>query len=119
MLGPTATLLERHLDLLAARQRVAASNIANADTPGYRAREIDFRFEMESILNQVSPGRAYLPITVRESDLGGAKNDGNNVNVDREMLTLADNILRFGVASLLLQKQIRGLRNAIQEGRAG
>jgi flagellar basal-body rod protein FlgB len=105
--------------LLAARQRVAAGNIANADTPGYRARDIDFRREMESLLNQPSASPPYLPITVRESWGEPAKNDGNNVNLDKEMKVLAENVLRFTVASLLLQKQIRGVRNAIQEGRGG
>jgi len=119
VLGPTGTLLERYLDLLAARQRVTASNIANADTPGYRAREIDFRAEMQSLLYQAVPGAPYLPITVRQSWAEGAKNDGNNVHLDREMKALSENVLRFSVASLLLQRQIRGLRNAIQEGRGG
>ena len=115
MLNATTTLLERYLDLLAARQRITASNIANADTPGYRAREIDFGHEMQSLL--ISSGEPFLPLTVRESLEAGAKNDGNNVNLDREMQVLADNVLRFSIGSLLLQKQIRGLRNMIREGR--
>jgi flagellar basal-body rod protein FlgB len=106
MLGPTSHLLERYLDILAARQRVAASNIANADTPGYRAREVDFSWHLETI-------------AVREVWGEGAKNDGNTVQLDRELRTLADNNLRFTIASMLLQKQIRGLRNAIREGRGG
>jgi len=117
VLGPTATLLERYMDLLVARQRVAASNIANVDTPGYRSREIDFRFEMESLLYQPSRERPFLPITVRESSPEGAKNDGNNVSLDREMKNLADNSFRFALASMLLQKRLRGLRQAILEGR--
>ena len=118
MLEPTSILLERYLDLLAARQRVAASNIANADTPGCRAREIDFRYEMQSLLfHSSSSSPPFLPITVRESEGEAAKNDGNNVNLEREMKVLAENVLRFTIGSLLLQKQFRGLRNAIQEGR--
>ncbi len=108
MLSSTAGLLERYLDVLALRQRVTASNVANADTPGYRAREIDFRSEMES---------AFPTVLVRESAETPVKNDGNNVNLDREMQALAENVLRFTVASLLLQREIRGLHAVIREGR--
>jgi flagellar basal-body rod protein FlgB len=98
------------MDLLAARQRVTASNHANADTPGYRSREIDFRLEVQSL--------AGTP-QIRESLGDGAKNDANNVNVDRELQNLAENTMRFQVASLLLRNQIRGVMNAIREGRGG
>jgi flagellar basal-body rod protein FlgB len=106
MLGPTGRILERYLDVLAVRQRVAASNIANADTPGYRAREVDFSWHLETI-------------AVRETWGEGAKNDGNNVQLDGQLRALADNNLRFSIASALLQKQIRAVRNAIREGRGG
>ncbi len=114
-LGPTAAALERYLDLLAARQRITASNIANAETPGYRAREVDFQAELRSYL--AAPREAFLPIAVRESTGLPVKNDGNNVRLDAEMQALGDNVVRFQLASLLLQKQIRGLRNTIREGR--
>ena len=117
MLGPTGVLLERYLDVLAARQRITASNIANADTPGYRSREIDFRNEMQSLLFQPRSAERPPAILVRESWDPPARNDGNNVNLDREMTALADNLVRFTVASLLLQKKARGLRSVIQEGR--
>ena len=117
MLDPTGLVLERYLDLLAARQRVAASNIANADTPGYRAREIDFGWHLRSML--ASPAGPTLSMVVQEVWGEGAKNDGNTVQLDRELKTLADNNLRFTIASALLQKQIRGIRNVIREGRGG
>jgi len=116
MLGSTALLLERYLDILAARQRVTSANVANADTPGYRAREVDFRSEMQSFLNGGARG-PFPAVTASERWGEGAKNDGNNVSLDREMQALAENGMRFSLASLLLQKQIRGVRNAIREGR--
>src|SRR5437868_6288963 len=45
MLNPLAAHLERYMDLLSARQKLVASNIANADTPGYHTRDIDFQKE--------------------------------------------------------------------------
>jgi flagellar basal-body rod protein FlgB len=47
------------------------------------------------------------------------RNDGNNVSVDREARLLAENGLRFSMASSLLRGQIRLVRSAIQEGRNG
>jgi flagellar basal-body rod protein FlgB len=47
------------------------------------------------------------------------KHDGNNVSVDREARLLAENALRFNLASNLLRTQIRAVRSAIQEGRNG
>ena len=109
MLDPLAGRLERYLDLLSTRQRLVASNIANADTPGYRTKDIDFQFELRSAIGaeprvEDAPGLAV-------------KNDGNNVNLDREARLLAENALRFQMASNLLRSQLRVVRSAIQEGK--
>jgi flagellar basal-body rod protein FlgB len=96
------------MDLLSARQKLVASNIANADTPGYQTQDIDFQSEF---LNAGGPPRVQ--------DVGGlaVKNDGNNVSLDREARLLAENALRFQLASQLMKSQIRQVRSAIQEGR--
>ncbi len=111
MLNPIAAELERYMDVLSARQKLAASNIANADTPGYRTRDIDFRAEMERA--GAGPANAVEVAGLR------VKNDGNNVNLDREARLLAENALRFSAAANLLRGQIRTVRAAIQEGRNG
>jgi flagellar basal-body rod protein FlgB len=111
MLNPVAGQLERYMDLLSARQRLVASNIANADTPGYRARDIDFQQELAGAIGAA-------PQVVETPGLR-VKNDGNNVSLDREARLLSENALRFNVAAQLLRSQIRGVRTAIQEGRNG
>ncbi|MBI5280092.1 MAG: flagellar biosynthesis protein FlgB [Candidatus Solibacter usitatus] len=98
------------MDLLAYRQKLVAANIANADTPGYRTRDLDFQFEFLSLPEGDSP-RAIEPAGLT------MKNDGNNVSLDREARLLAENALRFNVASNLLKGEIRLLRKAIEEGR--
>jgi flagellar basal-body rod protein FlgB len=110
MLDPISGQLERYMDLLAARQKLVASNIANADTPGYRARDIDFQAEF---LNA-----AGLAPQTRDVPGLPMKSDGNNVSLDREARLLSENALRFNVASQLLRSQIRVVRSAIQEGKA-
>jgi flagellar basal-body rod protein FlgB len=110
MLDRLAGQLERYMDLLSARQKLVASNIANADTPGYRTRDIDFQTEFQNA--------AGLAPHVVEVDGLPVKNDGNSVDLDREARLLAENALRFQLASSLLRSQIRVVRSAIQEGRS-
>lgn len=108
MLDPIAGRLEHYLDLLGARQKLVASNIANADTPGYHTRDIDFQAEFRS-------ATAGAPM-VQEVEGLVTRNDGNNVSVDREARLLSENALRFNLASSLLRSQINLVRSAIKEG---
>jgi flagellar basal-body rod protein FlgB len=101
--------LEKYLDLLSARQKLAASNIANADTPGYQTKDIDFQQEFMSMVN------GQQPLTIEAEGLLN-KPDGNNVNVDREARMLAENAMRFNVASVLLRGQIASVKTAITGG---
>jgi flagellar basal-body rod protein FlgB len=111
MLDPIAGSLERYMNLLSARQKLVASNIANADTPGYKTKDIDFQSEFRSLIAGGTPN-----IT----EIGGleTKHDGNNVSVDREARLLAENALRFVVATNLMRTEIRAVRNAIDEGKS-
>ena len=112
MLDPINSRLERYMDLLSARQKLVASNIANADTPGYHTKDIDFQFEFMSQI-----GDAATPDIIEAPGLP-AKNDGNNVSLDRESRLLAENAIRFNLASTILKSQTRMVRSAIQEGKS-
>jgi flagellar basal-body rod protein FlgB len=109
MLSPIVDQVERYMTLLTARQQLTASNIANADTPGYKTRDIDFREELAA-----ASGVPH----VREAGGLAVRNDGNNVSLDREARNLAENSLRFQIASQFIQNQIRMTRTALQEGRS-
>ncbi|MBZ5575420.1 MAG: flagellar basal body protein [Acidobacteriia bacterium] len=100
------------MDLLSARQKVVASNIANADTPGYKTMDVDFQSEFQAA--------AYLqhPVPVEVPGLP-VKNDGNNVSLDREARMLTENDLRFTLASTLVRGQIQLIKSAINEGKSG
>jgi len=110
MLDGIGSRLEHYMNLLSIRQKLAASNIANIDTPGYRTKDLDFQFEYMSLVKGGSPN-------VFEVDGLTVKNDGNNVSLDRETRMIAENALRFNVASSLLKSQIRLIQKAIQEGK--
>jgi flagellar basal-body rod protein FlgB len=103
--------IERYMNLLSARQKLVASNIANADTPGYQTKDIDFRAELESQMGSSNP------TAIEVSGLKN-KNDGNNVSIDREARMLAENALRFNIASILARGEIRMMKNAIEEGKS-
>ena len=109
MLDRVAGQLERYMDLLSARQKLVAANIANADTPGYRTRDLDFQQEFLSA--------AGAPQVIEAPGLA-VKNDGNNVSLDRESRLLAENALRFQLAAQLMKSQVRVVRSAIQEGKS-
>ncbi|MBV8864310.1 MAG: flagellar biosynthesis protein FlgB [Acidobacteriaceae bacterium] len=107
MLDSTSGTLERYLTLVSVRQRLVAANIANADTPGYKTKDIDFDAELQNSLSS----NPALP-----SEVSGliTKNDGNNVDLDREARLLSENALRFNVASNLLRSKLKTMHLAIQ-----
>ena len=98
------------MDLLGKRQQLVAGNIANADTPGYKTKDIDFQFEFMSQMEGGAPN-------VIEAPGLAIKNDGNNVVMERESRLLAENAMRFNLVSSLLRREIHNVRSAIQEGK--
>jgi flagellar basal-body rod protein FlgB len=111
MLDPLAGRLEQYMTLVSTRQKLVASNIANADTPGYKAQDIDFQTELQNVASGLPPAATE----VRGLKL---KNDGNNVSLDREARLLSENALRFSIASNLLRSQLKIVRMAIEGGGA-
>ena len=111
MLDAVAGQLERYMDLLSLRQKLVASNIANADTPGYLTKDIDFQTEMANASGQ--PG---APQVIEAQGLK-LNNDRNNVSLDRESRLLAENALRFQIATALMRGEFQTERMAIEEGR--
>ena len=83
-----------------------ASNIANADTPGYKTQDLDFQASFRSALDGGSPEALQV------SGLN-TKNDGNNVDLDREARLLAENAMRFNVATSLMQTSLNQVKEAI------
>jgi flagellar basal-body rod protein FlgB len=112
MLDGLASHIESYMTTLSIRERLIAANIANADTPGYRAKDIDFTREYQRALNGSTPA-------VTEATGLQLKNDGNNVSIDREMRNLSETALRFNIASNFARAEIRQIRAAMDDGRQG
>jgi flagellar basal-body rod protein FlgB len=113
MLDPLSNQLNQYMTLVSVRQKLVASNVANADTPGYKTQDIDF----ESELANASKAGGISPLVNTVPGLR-VKNDGNNVDLDREARLLGENALRFSVASNLLRSQLKTVRMAIEGGGA-
>jgi flagellar basal-body rod protein FlgB len=118
---------QRSLDYHSERHNVLASNIANANTPGFRPKELlrveadEFhgtlpmaRTEKTHLLATGIPEIHDMKVVPDESSLGGL--DGNNVSIEREMSKLEANDLRFQGAAKLVTRQLAMLRYASNDG---
>lgn len=128
----TFSLLERSLDLRSLNQRVLASNIANMDTPNYKAFELLVAEEM----NRYTESDAKVPfVRTHANHLAGRtessnqvrfktakapdfslRGDGNTVDIERTMGDLAENTLLYNTAIQLINKKFSLLKNAINGG---
>jgi flagellar basal-body rod protein FlgB len=120
----TSQALAAALQGSAARHRVIAQNLANLDTPGFIRSDLNFEEALALALEraQQGPHRAFgllasLPLRPQQDRSSPARADGNNVDVDREMVLLSRNALRYNAVGEALAARIRLLRAAIHEGR--
>jgi len=111
---PLLNVLGRALDLTAQRQELVSQNIANVDTPGYHARDIDFSQELQRALAG-DDETARTPV-VRNVPGLIERPDGNDVNIDREGLLMAQNQLQFQTEVAVLRSEFSRLQLAISGG---
>lgn len=105
--------LGRYLDLASSEAKLAAANMANVDTPGYRSVGMDFAGEMHNALQSVDAGRPETTVRVKPEDGLIARPDGNNVSMERESLNLAEAQLRFKTGIALLRQEYQRVLDAI------
>jgi flagellar basal-body rod protein FlgB len=105
--------IARYMDLAVSEAKLTAANMANIDTPGYKALGMDFEAEMREAMTGVEKGRAARPVHLKAVDGLIARPDGNNVSMDREGLNLAEAQLRFKIGVALLQKENQRILDAI------
>ena len=123
------SVLSRAMDLRAHRHQVLASNIANADTPQYKARDFDFQGAMQNAMaGRMSAGGVGLATTsnghMQGDGSGGAASlqfrgetqsavDGNTVDMDVERTQIAENALQYQVLTQLISEKFKGMRSAL------
>ncbi|SEK33583.1 flagellar basal-body rod protein FlgB [Kosakonia sacchari] len=125
---------QQALSLMSRRQDILASNIANADTPGYQARDIDFSKQLKNAMRQetqhngplslsltsgnhipgVAPKMDDRQLLYRIPDQPSA--DGNTVDMDRERVNFADNNVKYQSSLTILSTQIKNMMSVINQG---
>jgi flagellar basal-body rod protein FlgB len=122
------------LDLRSRRHEVIVSNLANADTPGYKAFDLMVEeamadkdhgpagLEMQRTHSGHLPSasaanRGLSPHMVQIKEMNNLRGDGNTVDMDREMSNLAQNQLMYRSAARIVAKKFQGLQNVIQGGK--
>jgi len=118
--------LGRQMTQAVAKQAVSAGNLANVDTPNYRAREATFDDVLNGAVQKLeleatAPGhlRGVGSDGPPARDVAGleSRRDGNNVQLDRELLTMTKASGDFAAAQTALSAKFRLIRYAINEGR--
>lgn len=120
---PMSDALERYLDLSSMELKLTAENMANIDTPGYRAQGFDFAGEMQRSLGELTAAqtksgvarKTFSPNGVRVGLVDGLleRPDGNNVSMDRESLNMAEAQLEFRTGIELLKRESARVMDAI------
>ena len=105
--------IARYLDLSAAQTKLTAGNMANVDTPGYRAVGMDFEAEMRQAIFGVEENVVPAKVRLKPEENLVTRPDGNNVSMDRESLHLAEAQLRYRTGITLLKGEYQTEMDAI------
>ena len=130
--GQTERAIVAALNGLATRQRVISSNVANIDTPGFKGAEVNFESRLKEALNRqgkptlvgthpshLSGGGAQLDEVVEVAPTNNTtlRNDGNNVDIDREMAKLAETTIAYSALSQVMASRLAFWRTIVNDGR--
>ena len=110
----SADALQRYLDLAGDQMKLTAENMANVDTPGYKAQGIDFAVEFSRAIH-ADPSSSPAPVQISAIDGLTARPDGNNVSLDREGMEMAKAQLEFRTGISLLRSEYSRIMSAIHE----
>ncbi len=128
----TISVLQKSLNLRSQKHGLLISNISNIDTPNYKAFDIMVEKEMQKTekvekkvtLSQTQPNHIQLPYTVKnipeiqevEESRYNFREDGNTVDIDKNMTMLAENGLLYNISAQIIAKKFQSLSNTINGG---
>jgi flagellar basal-body rod protein FlgB len=115
------------------KNNVIAANIANAETPGYKAKKMDFeealarQIDLDGLRKLSTSHSDHIPVggtisararaQIYDNPDGVTSNDGNTVDLEKEMTMLAENQIQYKAAIQLINKKLAALKYAASEGR--
>jgi flagellar basal-body rod protein FlgB len=114
--------LGRALDQTSLQQKTTAQNIANVDTPDYKAKEVVFKEEFDRSLQTYRTDSRHLPFSTSDGDSFTVKtktdtaihNNGNNVDIDREMAQLAKEQIQYQALVQRLSGKFNSLKTVVK-----
>lgn len=140
LVNKTVQSLEKGLEAASLRHQVIANNLANVNTPGFKRSRVDFEGELKKFLESEAPGALSLAATqpghlgfpgslapgvespraelrVVSENSTTMRNDGNNVDLETEMVLMSENSIWYGALTRQIAAKFAGLRYVISEGR--
>lgn len=111
---PQSDLLSRLLDVASMRHQVISQNLANANTPGYRQLEVSFEDAFARALGKKgNTGNPHITPRIIEGHDTPPRQDGNTVDLDKEIGSLNKNSIMYGTALQMLMSRVSMMRSAI------
>lgn len=119
LFGPQSQNLQNAMDKTSQRHNLLAKNLANVNVPGYKREDIDFAVELEGEENK--PGQKAKSmqnnLSGRSQSDSAIRIDGNNVDLEFEVMTLAEAEMRYQMLTDLTSRYFTGIQTAIREGK--
>lgn len=129
----TTSSLGVALNMRLLKHNVTAANIANSETPGYKAKKVDFEealaraIDIDGLKSISTSDPAHFSLgagpikslqpEVYDNPEGATNNDRNNVDLEKEMANLSENNIQYRAALQLINKKLAALKYAVTEGR--
>lgn len=129
----TTNALATSMRMRQMRHNVTSSNIANAETPGYHAKKMDFEealgraLDMDGANSLSTSSKEHFAVggvsvakarpDIYENPEGEVSNDGNTVDLEKEMSALSENAIMYKTALQLINKKMAALKYAAGDGR--
>lgn len=115
LFGTHSLNLQRAMSKATQRQSLLSQNLANGNTPGYQRKDIDFDIRLEA---EEQKGLRRSPLLSGRSQSGGPpSSNGNSVDLEKEVVAIAETELRFQTLAELTSRHFSGLKSVIRGGR--
>lgn len=119
LFAPHLNNLGDALDRASKRHALLTGNLANANTPGYKRKDSDFNIILDAESNQADVRMKEMRERRQQmlSDRTSIRIDGSNVDLEREVMSIAETELRYQALTDMTSQYFSGLKNVIREGK--
>ena len=118
--GPTSERLNKAMNLATERQGMLMKNLANVNVPNYKREDMDFHLQLQDAMGGQGDeiDQAFMRGKARnDNNNSSLRLDGNTVDVEREVMSIAETEHRFNALTEMTSRYFSGLKSVIREGR--